>query len=140
MRIAALLLAALMACSAAAQPKIDGTWWKQSDEGQRLIYIAGYLQGMEVGGLVMPGAVCQALKRPAKECTDVGWTAYKSASQQYHGISAVQFRDGMNAFYADFRNQQIAFIGAMNYVAHSISGMPAAELDRLAEHMRRNAK
>ena len=77
---------------------------------------------------------------PTKPCEDVGFAAYERSMGHYIGLSAGQLRDGLDAFYADYRNRQIIVKGAIQYVAASIAGVPAADLEQAAERMRRAAR
>lgn len=56
------------------------------------------------------------------------------------GKSNTQFRDGLDNFYADYRNRSIAIKDAIWLVANEMSGMPRDSLDLMINNYRKNTK
>jgi hypothetical protein len=54
-------------------------------------------------------------------------------------VSSKQLVDGVDAFFADFRNRRILVGDGIWLVANSISGTPEKEMKELVESWRRNA-
>jgi len=55
----------------------------------------------------------------------------------FYNITYGQLTDGMDAFYADFRNKRILLDYALMYIRDQIRGVSAAELDIRIENMRK---
>lgn len=136
-RISIVLAIILTTGSVQAEQKNDGNWWRdQLNDSLRTGYVFGYLQGLQTAGLVMPSATCTAMGVSPKMCNDVGWKAYNDAFGNYIRPTSGQFLEGVNLFYQDYRNRQIAVIGAMHYVSRAIAGASAADLEKLVEAQR----
>jgi hypothetical protein len=100
----ALLLTLALALPALAQKAPDhaGTWWKEKSEIYKEAYIAGY----KTGAHQEAGHDTSLSKFGAKELTD-----------------------GLNHFYADFRNRNISINDSIFYVADQLAGVPDEKLN-----------
>jgi hypothetical protein len=136
-----ILLVSFITPAAYAQDGFDGNFWRDNlDEMARSAFVVGYLKGVETAGAMMPSAVCETLSLPIARCNENGWQAYKKNFGSYGGVRVSQLVAGMNEFYSDYRNRLIAPQGAFHYVAQSIAGTSAQDLEVLVEYQRRNAK
>ncbi|MGD0413788.1 MAG: hypothetical protein ABSA80_00405 [Terriglobales bacterium] len=133
----------LVAASAIAQSSgTDGSWWKRLTPDSKTAYVSGYLSGaMKAEGDAM--GTCFALwafGKPIKEAyTQEQWKSLCFPSSHFDGGTIEQFRDGVEVFYSDFRNQKIGFSSAIEHVGDEIKGKPRAELDADLEHLRKCA-
>jgi hypothetical protein len=145
----AIALALILACGLPAfaqQKPHDGNWWNTLESNERMLVLAGFVEGMELGKSFS-----------IWEGTDDGkfdqWAARADQSFGNHwkrymvGTNTGQLRDGLNVLYTDFRNRNIALPFAMWIVVNQIGGTPEAEVQILIEafveirnkaHYRRN--
>jgi hypothetical protein len=137
-----LLILLCVSCSAQRAQYPQGfDFWKHLAPDSKFTYVSGYLSGaMTVQSETM--GTCMALwmfSKPIKAAyTQEQWQRSCFPSSNFNG-SITQFRDGMETFYSDFRNQQIGFDSAMKYVRDQIAGKPQAELDADLQHLRKCA-
>ena len=118
----------------------DGNWWKQLDAVSRANYVAGFLDGMELGnkfsvwGLGQNDANCEdAAKLVASSYSDYR-TKYLA------NVTNIRILDGLDAIYSDARNRGILVSGAIWLALNQISGKPQAEMQALVEKWRNNAE
>jgi hypothetical protein len=131
----ALVVLCPAALSTAEKPDWNGYWWASMTPDFKLGWVAGYAKAMDeayssymvmcAGNLPL-----YAEKYPGVPSKDiVQKMCINTWSNDYHGISMGQFVDGMNAFYADYRNKQLEVAWAIQYVRDAIKGKPAQELE-----------
>jgi hypothetical protein len=78
---------------------MDGIWWQslKNDDARRLGYVMGYLDGIEMGTVLAAGAegakAVLALVLPSR-------------------VTFGQFVEGIDAFYADYRNDRTTPVSA----------------------------
>lgn len=126
----------LPALSAAEGSRRDGNWWSQKSELIRLGYIAGFVDGMDLGRnftywdfIADKDYVGKVLK------------SYDNYSSKYfNNLTVGQLAEGLDSFYADFRNLNIPIADAVWVVVNGIAGTPQAKLDTMIENFRRNAR
>lgn len=149
MRSALVLLAAALLCPAlraAGNPEWNGYWWESQPRAFKLGWVNGYAQAMDFAGsqaLVECALNMQfyQAKFPnvsekelyEKMCGNAG------KDYDYHGIAFGQYVDGIDTFYADFRNKQLEVGWAIEYVRDQIRGKPAQELEAEVAAWRRCA-
>ncbi len=133
----------LVAASAIAQSGgTDGSWWKHLTPDSKTAYVSGYLSGAMMAETEHM-STCFALRafgKPIKEAyTQEQWQSICFPSSHFDGGTIEQFRDGVEVFYSDFRNQKIGFDSAIKHVGDEIKGKPRAELDADLERLRKCA-
>src|SRR5437588_9212736 len=76
------------------------------------------------------------LKWPSLKVQDVQ-RRFCLSDDDFDGITMGQFVDGVDAFYKDYKNKQLAITWALEYVRDEIKGKPSAELTAKLEMWRR---
>lgn len=118
----------------------DGSWWKSLTPTFKLGYISGYTRGAELANIANI-AGCMALWSELKVIkttyTIEQWKPLCFPANDFDGVKMGQYLDGVDAFYSDFRNQQIEFGSALEYVRDEIKGKPRAELEANLAHLRK---
>jgi len=139
----ALLCLLLLSSSAFAQNARtveDGPWWRGLTRDFKLGYISGYARGTELANIANT-AGCLTLWSASKAIKTAysleQWKTLCLPVSDFDGVKMSQFLDGVDAFYSDFRNQQIEFGSALEYVRDEIKGKPRADLDANLSHLRR---
>jgi len=67
--------------------------------------------------------------------------SYKTMSGKYlNNVTNNQIADGLDSFYEDFRNHSIVVSKGVWIVLNMISGKPDAEIQKMIETFRKNAK
>jgi hypothetical protein len=62
------------------------------------------------------------------------------ANDYFSGVNAKQLTDGLDTFFADYRNRQLRVTFAVLVVLSTISGMPLKEVDEWTEDLRRGSR
>ena len=124
--------------SIAEDGRRDGNWWHDQDRLTRAAYIIGFFDGMDLGHNF---SYWKLLKEKEKDsCIGEIAESYREHSAKYfNNITNVQLMDGLDSFYADFRNRRIRVANAVWLVVNSIAGTPQEKLDSMVESWRRNA-
>jgi hypothetical protein len=116
----------------------DGNWWNQLDAITKPIYVAGLLDGMQLGnkfsvwGIAQNAADC----KDAAKLVDSAYADYRAT--YLTGVTNIRIVDGLNAFYSDTKNRGILVKGALWLVLNQIAGKPQAEVQALVEKWRNN--
>jgi len=138
-----ILISCALICTvtfAHAQTKEDGSWWKNLTPAFKLGYVAGFTRGSElttIGNTVGCLAMWSELKAIKATYTLEQWKSVCTPQSNFDGVSMGQFVDGLNSFYADYRNQRIEFGSAIEYVRDEIKGKPSAELEANLDRLRK---
>lgn len=119
---------------ASAADRRDGNWWMQLDNSSRIFYLAGLIDGAELGhklsiyGCFDNRIHKEGLSPKEAECLSPITSSYKQNVEKFiAGKPNQQFLDGMNSFYTDYRNRNIATHDAILVVFRSIIGDPDTE-------------
>jgi hypothetical protein len=130
-------LVALMVPDAplADKTELDGYRWEKFDASFKLGWVSGYAQAMDLAGTIQMSTCASNLPLYAKEFPNTDPKAIlqemclSNTQFDYDNVPMGQFVDGMNTFYADYRNKQLQASWAIQYTRDSIKGKPAQELD-----------
>lgn len=132
----ALLVFSLSSHASDASRGRDGSLWRTLTVEQKVTYITGFWDGMELGhsfdlwGLLNQGKEKEACAADADE-------SFKTYTDKYgKNVSNLQIVNGLNTFYSDDKNKSIPIHGAVWIVLNSIAGTPQQTLDRLMETYR----
>jgi hypothetical protein len=114
----------------------DGADWKSSSQSMKLGYVIGFVDAAAWASANVDGALAvlkslsQKDRKMLSETKDV-WN--------YFGIKYRQLTEGMDSFYADYRNSAIKWDRALSYVRDTINGEPQDSLERELEFERKLA-
>ncbi|HTZ46552.1 MAG TPA: hypothetical protein VMH20_03115 [Verrucomicrobiae bacterium] len=117
----------------------DGNWWIQLDAVAKANYLAGFLDGIELGNRV---AFLGAGKSEGDYQSVSGKAAASSATfraKYLRNISGIQLTDQLDDFYSDARNRQILVYDGVWAVLNQLAGKPDAVMQPLIETMRKDA-
>jgi hypothetical protein len=116
----------------------DGNWWRDQDRLTRSVYIIGFFDGMDLGKNFSYWKF--ANKKEMNSCMGKVAESYNEYSAKYFkNVTNMQLVDGLDSFYADFRNRSIQVADTVWLVVNSIAGTPQEKLDLMIENWRRNA-
>jgi hypothetical protein len=108
----------------------NGIWWSGLDVTEKTWFIAGYVEAIDRADFLVEQAITFKKLQVIDSTKDV--TPYL----KFYNITYGQFREGLDAFYGDYRNKQINFNVAILYIRDQIQGVPQKDLDVRVEHMR----
>lgn len=132
------ILFTLPALSAAEENRRDGNWWQIQNANSHYSYLTGFFDGMELGN----NFSYWDFINDKKKMHDCFWNLSKSyteyTSKYFKNVTNVQLVDGLDTFYADFRNRRILVSNAVWLVVNGIAGTPQKKLDTLIESWRSN--
>ena len=133
------LLTIVPALSAAEENRRDGNWWRDQDRPTRSAYIIGFFDGMDLGYNFSYWGF--AKDKEMKACMGKVVESYVDYNSKYFkNVTNVQLVDGLDSFYADFRNRSIRVSDAVWLVVNGIAGTPQERLDSMIENWRRNTR
>jgi hypothetical protein len=134
--IAVLMLSSL---SYGADNRRDGNWWLGQEKYVRTIYAIGFFDGMDLGSNFSIWKYFNGTKAQ-QACIAQAVDSYHEYSQKYFGnVTAGQLSDGLDSFYADYKNRRIVVSAAVWLVANGIVGTPEDKLNRMIESWRQNS-
>lgn len=119
----------------AQETDLDGYRWEKLDASFRLGWVSGYAKAMDLAGSIQMSTCASNMPLYVKEFpnTDPKVILQKMCLSDtqfdYDGIAMGQRVDGMDAFYRDYRNEQLEWGWAIEYARNSIKGKPVQELD-----------
>jgi hypothetical protein len=125
-----------------AQAQQDGNWWRDKlNEGMRIGYVIGFLDGLDNAATLAPLVACEGPDgKPGLgsiECVDrIRVPIANRLHGGFRGMSYGQIKDGVDAVFADFKNRKLLVQGVIRHVARSASGRSAPDLERDLEMMR----
>lgn len=117
----------------------DGNWWVQLGAVAKANYLAGFLDGMELGNRV----AFLAADESEKDYTAVSGKA-SAAFAAYRAkylakVSGIRIADELDEFYSDARNHQILVYDGVWVVLNQLAGKPDAVMQPIIETMRKDA-
>lgn len=112
--------------------KLDGSDWQQFDDVARGAYIVGYVSAMfqaEVLATICEAAV--AVDKLTADSTVAKICVEERREFRFAEVAGVaQYRDGLNAFYKDFRNAQVPLTKAIGLVRDEINGRSPEDVEK----------
>lgn len=114
----------------------DGNWWLAQSKTTKDSHIVGVTDGLRLQeALVLRSHIDReddpaAIRRKQAESMEAPRRLLK-------GLNSNQVRDGLDAFYADFRNRQILLPDAMQIVIYQINAEPSVLVETLLDSMRK---
>jgi len=116
----------------------DGNWWRAQPETIKVGYMVGFLDGEHLGNEF---ASWDFMDDPRSEpcLKKVLISTLRFEKQYLQNVKVGQLTDGLDDFYADYKNRSISVDNAVWLVLNGIAGTPKDKLDKMIEAARRNA-
>jgi hypothetical protein len=131
------LLVISICASAQANHRRDGNWWNGENQSEKLNYMVGFFDGMELGHKFSYWELADTKKTA---CMLEASKAYNDYSDKFFThVTNDQLADGLDAFYKDYRNRSIRVHDAVWIVVNNIAGTPQEEMDKMIENWRKSA-
>lgn len=125
--------------SNAEETRGDGNWWIKVNNNARGKFMSGFSFGMGLGYNFSYWGFNRDTK--TANCVAKVMDSYNEHfSKYFKNVTTDQLVDGLDSFYADYRNRRIMVTGAVWLVVNGIAGTPQEELDKMIENFRRNAQ
>jgi negative regulator of sigma E activity len=143
-----LVLTSIMLTSIARAEASDGRWWDKLNQGQKLAYVAGFIDGTGYSVTLLTVATLNAMADPktgkfnaeraeVAKATSLG--TVQALKDNLSNLTAGQVVQGLDATYSDYRNQGISVLDCAYVVIYAIKGGNEAEVTRLLEVRRKQA-
>ena len=117
----------------------DGNWWRGIDRLSKAYYLAGFVDGIELGNRLSLVGIDKNDKA-YKEVSERVTTTFSNQRAKYlANVTLIQLADGLDAFYANSTNRRILAHDAVWLVLSQIAGTPEAEMQALIESYRKSA-
>lgn len=126
----------LAAGTASAQDpnRRDGNWWRNSQGLAKNTYITGFFDGLLLGcNFAYWAHVFDRAKAASVNDAMASCDFYRD--RFLTNVTSGQLADGLNTFYADFRNRSIVIESAVWLVLNQIAG--TRDVDQMIENFRR---
>lgn len=124
-------------------PRRDGNWWRQTDKNTRYSFVLGYFDGMELGLSFACWKYSSPPEKNSQEfnnCINLTYPSFQEFQTKYFSkVTNGQMADGLDRFYADFKNRSILVQDALWIVAREIAGIPKGQLNEMILNYRKNA-
>lgn len=119
----------------------NGNYWREMDYAGRLNYIVGFFDGMELGKMFSLWELMDEDENIGCNCELEVIESYGKYSDLFmSNITNYQVVDGLNEFYADYKNRSIKIDSGFWVVLNIIAGVPDYKVQELIENLRRSAK
>jgi hypothetical protein len=116
----------------------DGNWWRTLEVSEKNFYMIGFFDGMQLGNRFSYWNLTHTKDKDAASAD--ARESFETYSDKYaKNPTNEQIADGLNTFYADYRNRSILIYDAVWVVLNSIAGTPQEKLDKLIENSRKTA-
>lgn len=116
----------------------DGTWWQELLANDRLLFIIGFMDGMQLGRNFSHWGMEK--DKESEACSGKAVVSFGKMTEQYFSkVTAAQLTDGLDDFYMDYRNRSLPIHAAVWLVVQGIAGVPKDKLEKSIESWRRNA-
>lgn len=142
--VISIFLGVLVNLTMADELRQDGNWWSNQEAGEKAVYVIGFLDGMayeskiwDMGLMVAEGKDFDpVLNRYAAKAETFANNNFK---REFAHLTVGNIVDGLDKFYADYRNHRIEVSEAMVVVVRSMDGTPEDEISKLIEYKRKKA-
>ncbi len=117
----------------------DGNWWIHVSPHEKLTYVVGFFDGMELGNRFSYWKMIDANK--SDPCAARAVEAYgENKAKFFSNVTNDQLADGLDSFYSDYKNRRISVDSAVWLVVNGIAGTPRDKLEKMIESWRKNSK
>jgi hypothetical protein len=111
----------------AEETRHDGNWWNRQSAGFRLLYILGFMDGMDLGSRFSVPDKVDSKSKP-DSASDTTRTYQDRTERYFANVTVGQISDALDAFYRDFRNRSISLADGFEIVLRSIKGEDVKQL------------
>jgi hypothetical protein len=119
----------------------DGYWWREYDGPTRAAYVVGFYAGMELGYSFSYWKFVTTENIKTDQCMSKMADSYNEYHLRYFkSVTTGQLVDGLDSFYADYRNRRILIVNAVYLVVNAVAGTPQEVMDAATEDLRRKAR
>jgi hypothetical protein len=122
----------------------DGNWWIEQDQSEKLSYMTGFFDGIELGKNFSYWGYMDEMKAKKPDAVSAmakTVASFDEYSEKYLStVTTGQVAEGLDKLYVDYRNRSIRVSSGVWLVLNSISGKSDAEMQKLTESFRKNAK
>lgn len=143
-----LALTSIMLTSIARAEATDGHWWNQLNQGEKIAYVVGFIDGTSYSVTLLTVATFNAMADPktgkfnadraeVAKATSLG--TVRALKDNLGNLTVGQVVQGLDATYSDYRNQGISVLDCAYVVIYAINGGNEAEVTRLLEVRRKQA-
>lgn len=141
-----LALTSIMLTSIALAEDTDGRWWKQLNQGEKRVYVAGFIDGTTYSVSLLTAATFSAMADPktgkfnaerAEVAKATALGTIQALKDNLGNLTLEQVVLGLDATYSDYRNQGISVPDSAYVVIYAIKGGNEAEVNRLLEVRRK---
>jgi sporulation related protein len=115
----------------------DGNWWREQLREQKLTYVIGFLEGMELGNRFSYWGIREK-NDPAIGKIAVSYSEYET--KYLSNVTKGRLADGLDAFYSDDRNRRILVHAAVWLVLNQIAGKSETEMQPMIESWQNNVR
>ena len=115
----------------------DGNWWKEQLKDEKLTYVVGFLEGMELGNRFSYWGIREK-NDPAIDKIAVSYREYEA--KYLSNVTGNRLADGLDAFYSDERNRQTLVHAAIWLVLNQIAGKSELEMQPMIESRRNKVR
>jgi hypothetical protein len=121
----------------AGQSRTDGNWWLKMTFSNKLYYMVGFYNGMDLGQqfIIWEMAKTRTEEKAFLKVSNL----YDRHLKFFRKFSHGQLVHGVNAFYGDPNNRNIFIQHAVWVVGQKLAGKPPAEIEKLVELFRKMA-
>lgn len=117
----------------------DGNWWRGIDRVSKGFYLAGSLDGMELGNTLSLAGIDNDAK-DYKEISERLTTSFSNQRAKYlANVTLIQLSDRLDTFYAEPLNRKILAHDGIWLVLNQIGGTPETEMQALIDGYRKSA-
>jgi hypothetical protein len=108
----------------------NGNWWiKEDTKLKQLLYVMGFLDGLNDGESRLSGEVyVNSDKVKFADCLKNISAAYKRLDRYTDNVTVGQMWEGVDDFYKDYRNRSILVSNAIDIVLRAIKGEDVEQL------------
>jgi hypothetical protein len=133
---AVFLVLVVFSCETLRAGESSGDMWRSFTKNERLIMALGMMMGTDFGEIYLLRQMHSLPK--TKDCFSVAESAQKEIKSP-DNLSPEQLRDGLDEFYADYRNRSLDFVWGLVAVRDGIRGTPKADIEKMLEGARKLA-
>lgn len=114
----------------------DGNYWRTMNETQKLKYMVGFIDGMNLGLDFSYWGFFEQNEESHKLAKKVLDSYNEHMDKYFENVTYDQFIDGLDNFYEDYRNRRILINRSVWLIVQSIAGTP--KMDKIIENYRQN--